>query len=57
MSEAIIDTPQMLWRSVERLHMLGEGGGALLQMLSTLNANDIVATELVKYHLCRQDQQ
>jgi hypothetical protein len=47
-SDAIIDTPQMLWRNVERLHMLGEGGGALLQMLSTLNANDIVAAELVR---------
>jgi len=44
-ADAIIDTPPMLWRFVERLHTFGEGGGALLQMLSALNANDIVAAE------------
>lgn len=46
---AIIETPQMLWRHVERLHILGTAGGALLQMLSGFNANDIIAKELLGF--------
>jgi len=47
-ADGIINTPRMLWRFAERLHILGKGGGALSQMLGFLNANDIVAPEFVR---------
>jgi hypothetical protein len=47
-ADAIIETTPMLLRNAERLHTLGEGGGALLQMLSSLSANNIVASELLR---------
>jgi hypothetical protein len=46
--DASVETTPMLLRNAERLHTLGEGGGALLQMLSSLSANNIIASKLLR---------
>ncbi len=47
-TDAVIEITPMLSRYAERLHTLGEPGGALLQMLSGLSANKIVVADLLR---------